>query len=212
MEINSPSRRTRTHCNISSPSASRRRCMPGDTICIGIGGKSYNNALNTRTLAQAATSRTPLERRTTTDFPGPATKQRLPTPSNRPLPPRPVPLGPAAAGSSIQSIAARWPASSTVATPRKQACPRVSTCRCRLEPTPSGGSGVGWSGVEWEWLLAGSLRRTSMCCLALRRGKGLAPPPTGFANCQDLFLTFEFSLIFNQGKGGWRVWTIMEEG
>ena len=59
-----------------------------------------------------------------------------------------------------------------------------------------------WGGVEWEWLLAGSLRRTSMCCLALRRGKGLAPPPTGFANCQDLFLTFEFSLIFNQGKGG----------
>ena len=39
-----------------------------------------------------------------------------------------------------------------------------------------------------------------MSCLALRRGKGLAPPLTEiFANCQDLFLIFEFSLIFNQG-------------
>ena len=80
-----------------------------------------------------------------------------------------------------------------------------------------------------------------MSCLALRRGKGLAPPLTEiFANCQDLFLTFDFSIIFNQGQGGashnhrpqpglapiehqlevervrvvggWRVWTVMEEG
>ena len=82
-----------------------------------------------------------------------------------------------------------------------------------------------------------------MSCLALRRGKGLAPPLTEIlANCQDLFLIFEFSLIFNQGPGGggashnhrpqpglapiehqleverervvggWRVWTVMEEG
>ena len=72
--------------------------------------------------------------------------------------------------------------------------------------------GVGWSGLGWSgggcWLGACdehalSTRPTCMSCLALRRGKGLAPPLTEiFANCQDLFLTFEFSLIFNQGKGG----------
>ena len=102
LAVHSHSRSTRTQGNTASRSASRRRCIHGHTVRIGIGGQAHNNALNTRTRAGSSTSRTPLERRATTDFPGPATKQRLPTPVRRPLPPRPVPaaLGAAAAASS----------------------------------------------------------------------------------------------------------------